>query len=480
VKDQATNVLFTLRVKKFLHAEREEYNARRGMTLLELILALSISAMILGAVAMAIQLHLRVLDSRRAQMEESQLARAILRRMADDLRSSVQQETTDFSGLAEAAAASASASSEAISAALGGADGASGGASGSGGAGGSQSSGNGQSGGNNNQGGANQGGANQGGGNQGSGQGGGNQTSGNQSGNQGGNQGGNQSGGGAVGGGSGAGSGGSGAGAVGGSRGSSSGSAGTGGFSSGGAGSRAGSRAGGSGAASSAATSSETTVETEEGPPLPGVYGDGVQLRIDSSRLPRVEEFDAIASGAADANDLPSDVKTITWSLAAANGGASGGTGAGMASESFGGASTSGGLMRRQVDRAVQGYADYAGMAGSQDGGDELIAPEVTTLEYRYFDGSQWLTEWDMDTQQALPMAVEITLGISPLETLDASASATGSATGDPTGSSTAGNDSQERRYRMVVHLPAARPAEASTDTSTGTSTGSSSEEVSP
>ena len=89
---------------------------RPGLTLLELMLALTLTAIVLVAISMAIDLHLRVLQSRRDHVERIQLARAVLGVIATDLRSTVQQNTTDFSALASMA--SAALSSGAVDAAL--------------------------------------------------------------------------------------------------------------------------------------------------------------------------------------------------------------------------------------------------------------------------------------------------------------------------------------------------------------------------
>lgn len=41
----------------------------------------------------------------------------------------------------------------------------------------------------------------------------------------------------------------------------------------------------------------------------------------------------------------------------------------------------------------------------------ELLAPEVISLEFRYFDGLDWYNEWNSEATGSLPAAVEITLG---------------------------------------------------------------------
>src|SRR6185369_16469811 len=72
---------------------------RRGVTLLELILALALSVLVLSAVGMAISLYFKMLDVRRTSMEEMQVVRVVTQRMTNDLRMMVQPNQPDLSGL---------------------------------------------------------------------------------------------------------------------------------------------------------------------------------------------------------------------------------------------------------------------------------------------------------------------------------------------------------------------------------------------
>lgn len=65
------------------------HSRRRGFTLLEVMLALGLTSLILVALGMTIDFHLRVLDAGRMHIEEAQLARVLLRRIADDLRATI-------------------------------------------------------------------------------------------------------------------------------------------------------------------------------------------------------------------------------------------------------------------------------------------------------------------------------------------------------------------------------------------------------
>jgi prepilin-type N-terminal cleavage/methylation domain-containing protein len=62
---------------------------RRGFTLLEIMLVLVITGILVAAIAAAINIHLRVSEAGRTEVEQAQLARVVLRRIGDDLRAAV-------------------------------------------------------------------------------------------------------------------------------------------------------------------------------------------------------------------------------------------------------------------------------------------------------------------------------------------------------------------------------------------------------
>lgn len=72
--------------------------SRAGLTLLELILSLALSSILLIGVGMAIDVHMRTLDATRTHVEEAELARVILRHIADDLQAAIVYEPFDDSG----------------------------------------------------------------------------------------------------------------------------------------------------------------------------------------------------------------------------------------------------------------------------------------------------------------------------------------------------------------------------------------------
>ena len=100
------------RVACYRPAEAGAASLRAGITLLELLLALALTGVVMMIITMAIQLHLRTLDSRRADVEQSQVARAVLQHIAADIRNAVWYEPLDVSGIEELAAGGTSSAAQ--------------------------------------------------------------------------------------------------------------------------------------------------------------------------------------------------------------------------------------------------------------------------------------------------------------------------------------------------------------------------------
>jgi prepilin-type N-terminal cleavage/methylation domain-containing protein len=359
-------------------------NPNRGFTLLELLLALTLASLVFVAVAMAIDLHLRTLDAGRNETEEAQLARAVMRRIADDLRGAVQSNPVDFSMVQampeEAASALGNLASEDDFAGLG---------------------------------------LNQ------SGQGSGGASAGSASA-----------------------TGGSATGAAGGSV--SGGSSNT-GSTAGGAGTGTAAGATGTEAAGTEATASQEVAQSGVPAAIPGVRGGPTWLDIDVSHLPRPEEFNGVITMQAETSVwlLPSDIKTISYYLQPPD--ALSDTKA-MTQGGFTEEAKYGGLVRRVLDRAAARTAYLMGDTTFLDDAGDVIAPEITWLQFQYFDGMTWVTEWDSETMGGLPVAIEIALGITPMRFLQTDED------DPPFGGGTDEVFTGEVMYRMVVRLPAARP----------------------
>ncbi len=383
---------------------RTPVGAPTGMTLLEVMLALTLTAFVLAAISMAIDLNLRMLDKRRGDVERIQVARAILQLIAKDLRSAVRPSEIDFSSLASMAADAAL--SGGLPAGLGDTG----------------------------------------------------DTGGDASGGSGGDTGGS----------SGRAPGGSPGGAPGGVTPGDledalddvlSGNLGGAGDSSAG-GSVAGDLGGDiTGDLGDTGTVANTDIAASESPaPVPGLYGNQFELQIDVGRLPRVDEMQRMvtASSTGTLQDIPSDVKTVAYFLYdPANG-----TGVGDYRDAAG--NPQAGLVRRVLDRAVTLYASDNASSSSLQNAGEVIAAEIVMLQFEYFDGMEWLSEWDSQEQGGLPMAVRITIVLAPRDNTQPTGSRT------PVATSQVGTDINGEMYSLTVRLPAAQRAESATTDPSG------------
>ncbi len=317
--------------------------ARRAYTLLELLLALALTVLVSGLIGMLLQIYYKTSELSQAEVRQAQIARNLLRMIADDLRSVVRYQEFDDSTLSTVLSASAG--------------GATGGAAAGGSAGGPSS------------GGPSSGGPSSGGTAPPS---------------------------------SGSGSGGSPT-AGGGSSGSS-------GMGSGGA----------EESADSAGNTADLAASTAP-PPTPGLYGNQFELMIDVSRLPRPDQYYSQMNSTMDVQmpDVPSDIKSVLYYVQASgntmgiqdplqNGSLTGIAVEGNAADAVKGG---GGLVRRQLDRAVTQWANSQGQTDRLLRTGELLAPEVVSLEFNYFNGTEWVTQWD-SSQQNLPMVIKIQVGM--------------------------------------------------------------------
>lgn len=213
-----------------------------------------------------------------------------------------------------------------------------------------------------------------------------------------------------------------------------------------------------------------------------GLYGDAWGLQLDISRLPRIDALLAAwqLADAAQATDslalagTGSDLKTVIYyvagntalraeTLAAGQPSAVSATSAISPGELI---PATGGLVRREMDRQSAVFAAEQGLLAAGEQTDDVVAPEVVALQFRYFDGVEWLDEWDSEVQGGLPVAVEIGLclrraeasaetGLPPaaLYPLDADASSLGKG---------------YAVYRLTVDLPAAVPTASALASATG------------
>lgn len=365
---------------------------RRGVSLLELVLAMSISVVVLALVAMGMRLQLQTFEKRRDRVEQGQLARAILRQIGDDIRSSIVYRPLEMDGVDQVASSSGA---SAIPGAIG--------------------------------------------------------TSGVPAATP----------------------------SSGATLGSGSNSLATGASTPASAGSTnppSTGTAGASNPASGAVGNSSTGSNTANGANQnsaaqspagqtysAGFWGDATSIEFDMSRLPRLDEYSTLVSLdlSNPTTQIPSDVRTVSYFL-------EGSFVAGPSSTESDitptvapvnnlGPLERRNLLRTQRDRSVAEYGDTQSTAAlTNQNNDEIVAEELTRLEFRYFDGYQWTTDWDSDSRGGLPMAVEIVIGLMDGKENPSAASTDVAATSPRPG------EPQEYLYRLVVRIPTAEPLDPS------------------
>lgn len=162
-----------------------------------------------------------------------------------------------------------------------------------------------------------------------------------------------------------------------------------------------------------------------------GIRGDAVSIEIDGNRAQKELAY-AIPVNETLPSSRTSDFRTVMYWIAAPE----------QANDPQG----RGGLSRKEGDRYAIASAETAGRDASMNFSPTLLAPEIVAVQFRYFDGLQWLPAWDSVSYGSLPRAVEVQLQFAP-----------------PPPARTAWlnaavNKSTET-VRLVIYIPAADPA---------------------
>ncbi len=109
------------------------------------------------------------------------------------------------------------------------------------------------------------------------------------------------------------------------------------------------------------------------------------------------------------------------------------------------------GILRTEMDTLGQTVVEEEDPLAVRD---TPWAPEIKYLEYRYFDGVEWTTTWDLTAGNSLPQMIQITLAYEPIsfdEWEDRDLDEW------PLEEYPLGPDvPQDERYSMIVRLPAA------------------------
>ena len=133
--------------------------------------------------------------------------------------------------------------------------------------------------------------------------------------------------------------------------------------------------------------------------PVPevGVTGDAQTLTIYSALPGRGLDY-ATGGAGADPGVRSSDLRTVVWFMA--------GEGGALASAVAG--RDGPGLARLEGDTPAVAAAETTGDNDGLLAAATLLAPEVTALQFRYFDGVDWVGSWDSALTGSLPRAVEM------------------------------------------------------------------------
>lgn len=191
-----------------------------------------------------------------------------------------------------------------------------------------------------------------------------------------------------------------------------------------------------------------------------GLYGNSTTLVIYTSRPPRTPPKLSVSEDAGgEYGDLAtssegyyagSGYRAVSWFLAGENSSGLAGSVA-PAQDSDADASSATGLARMDGDALdLMFSANEIGFAdASMTGQTQVLAPEVTSLSFRYFDGLEWTDSWDSKAMERLPNAVEVTLELSAI----------GETEGDQTLLlDSEADDEESRTVRFVISLQVAPP----------------------
>lgn len=178
-----------------------------------------------------------------------------------------------------------------------------------------------------------------------------------------------------------------------------------------------------------------------------GVYGDSQSLVLHTSRPARQPLLLSSNSGATTAPNVRSDLLSVSYFLAVAGAGGLQGAAGDQFRNTSGGGEDVQGVARLEGDRLSMSMADQAADLEQMASQSELLAPEISSLQFQYFDGTDWLELWDSTEYGTVPQAIRVTIGFRS----DLQQTALESVNEKING--------YNNTYSMVIALPLALPA---------------------
>lgn len=142
-----------------------------------------------------------------------------------------------------------------------------------------------------------------------------------------------------------------------------------------------------------------------------GVYGDSQSLVLHTSRPARQPLLLSSNSGATSAQNVRSDLLSVSYFLAVAGAGGLQGTAGDQFRNTSGGGEDVQGVARLEGDRLSMTMADQSADLEQMASQSELLAPEISSLQFQYYDGTDWLELWDSTEYGTVPQAIRVTIG---------------------------------------------------------------------
>ncbi len=190
----------------------------------------------------------------------------------------------------------------------------------------------------------------------------------------------------------------------------------------------------------------------------PTLIGSTSAVMIDISRLPRLDQYNPFIATDESRVQTPSDVKSLGYFFSPQDGGIEGDL-------ELAQARATGGLYRREIDRAVATHMGDTGFASGPDKFCKLIANEIAQVSFRYFNGDDWQDDWDSEEEGGFPASIEVTIVIDTERGVETTQSY----------SLNAASQESAETFVQVVNLPIAdQPSSASGSSGSGSGTQSS------
>lgn len=146
----------------------------------------------------------------------------------------------------------------------------------------------------------------------------------------------------------------------------------------------------------------------------PTMLGTANAIMLDISRLPRLDQYNPLLEKPSATESTISDIKSIAYFFSSQRGGYDPNV---VRREN----EITGGMYRREIDRAVANFRGDESLQVRPDEFAELVASEVAEIGFKYFDGENWVDQWDSEEEGGFPTAIEISLIVDPGRTSSAS-----------------------------------------------------------